>query len=239
MAALSLTWKKKIFSQGKLAYREHHCREVKIRGGDLNEVTEGQPNMLSETLKDGLDAYRIGSKIRSLRTAKGLGLAQLGDHTGLSAGMLSKIERGSSFPTLPTLLRIALVFGVGLEHFFSEAETPVLEILRRKDRLKLPDRPDRMPKYFFESLDFPVNDSAIRGYLADFPPGGGWSEPHEHDQDEMIYVISGALALQIHGREHLLEQGDSIYFDARYPHAYRAGGEARCAAVVALAAARD
>ena len=43
-----------------------------------------------------------------------MGLAQLGKHTGLSPGLLSKIERGQLFPTLPTLLRIALVFGEGL-----------------------------------------------------------------------------------------------------------------------------
>ena len=86
--------------------------------------------MLTDTLKAGLDAYRIGTKIRDLRTSKSLGLAQLGDHTGLSAGMLSKIERGSVFPTLPTLLRIALVFGVGLEYFFDNGDRPVLEIVR-------------------------------------------------------------------------------------------------------------
>ena len=43
---------------------------------------------------------------------------QLGEHTGLSAGLLSKIKRGQLIPTLPTLLKIAQVFGVGLENFF-------------------------------------------------------------------------------------------------------------------------
>ena len=71
--------------------------------------------MLSEALSEGLQSYRIGPKIRALRSEKSLALAQLGDHTGLSAGMLSKIERGQVVPTLPTLMRIALVFGVGLD----------------------------------------------------------------------------------------------------------------------------
>ncbi|MEQ8696687.1 MAG: helix-turn-helix transcriptional regulator, partial [Bauldia litoralis] len=72
--------------------------------------------MLSDTLADGLASYRIGPKIRALRQKKDLGLVQLGEHTGISSGMLSKIERGQLFPTLPTLLKIALVFGVGLDH---------------------------------------------------------------------------------------------------------------------------
>ena len=59
--------------------------------------------MLSETLAAGLESYQIGPKIRALRLKKNLGLVQLGRHTGLSSGMLSKIERGQLFPTLPTL----------------------------------------------------------------------------------------------------------------------------------------
>ena len=50
--------------------------------------------MLTETLQDGLDAYRIGPKIRALRLEKGLALAELGAQSGLSSGMLSKVERG-------------------------------------------------------------------------------------------------------------------------------------------------
>ena len=73
--------------------------------------------MLTETLAVGLGSYGIGAKIRALRTKKKLSLEQLGEHTDLSAGLLSKIERGKLIPTLPTLLRIALVFGVGPRAF--------------------------------------------------------------------------------------------------------------------------
>ncbi len=50
--------------------------------------------MLSETLTDGLNRYKIGQKIRNLRLDKKLALTELGAHTGLSTAMLSKIERG-------------------------------------------------------------------------------------------------------------------------------------------------
>lgn len=108
--------------------------DVQIHWEKLNEKQRGTP-MLSETLSEGLENYRIGMKIRNLRKLKDMGLAQLGDHTGLSAGMLSKIERGQVVPTLPTLLRIALVFGVALDHFFSpEDEQPLLSVVRKGDR---------------------------------------------------------------------------------------------------------
>ena len=123
--------------------------------------------MLSETLSAGLAQYRIGPKIRALRVEKELGLAQLGAHTGLSPPMLSKIERGLLFPTLPTLLRIALVFGVGLDHFFTEsAERPTVAVTRKKERLRLPDQPGAdPPSYVFESSGFSSDQSEDAGLL--------------------------------------------------------------------------
>ena len=79
--------------------------------------------MLSKTLQDGLNDYGIGAKIRALRLKKKIGLVDLGKHTGLSPALLSKIERGRLFPPLPTLLRIALVFGVGVRQRCSTTAT--------------------------------------------------------------------------------------------------------------------
>src|SRR2546421_10648514 len=114
--------------------------------------------MLSETLTAGLERYKIGPKVRALRLKKKLGLVQLGRHTGLSPAMLSKIERGQLFPTLPTLLRIALVFSVGLDYFFSGArDKPVVAVVRRRERLRFRETADgRDVAYEFESLDFPA-----------------------------------------------------------------------------------
>ena len=74
--------------------------------------------MLSATLEEGLKDYAIGAKIRALRLKKKMGLVELGQHSGLSPALLSKLERGRLFPTLP---RIALVFSVGLDYFFGSA----------------------------------------------------------------------------------------------------------------------
>lgn len=191
---------------------------------------------LSDTLQEGLEAYRIGPKLRSLRLAKDMGLAQLGDHTGLSAAMLSRIERGQVFPTLPTLLRIALVFGVGLDHFFGIGEAePVLELVRARDRLKMGDKTDGPVSYLFESLDFPVSKSRFQAFLAEFPATGTESRPHEHVGAEMIFVIEGSLSLSIHGRNETLNKGDSVYFDAGFEHSYRAADGQRCKALVVVA----
>lgn len=194
--------------------------------------------MLSETLTHGLEQYRIGPKIRALRQAKKLGLVQLGEHTGLSPAMLSKIERGLLFPTLPTLLRIALVFGVGLDHFFVDDARPTVAVVRKKDRLRLPDRPgEESPAYFFESLDFPVTGRKMEAYYAEFPADARPAPPHSHAGAEVIYVLRGALGVDIAGETTVLDEGDAMYFDPGASHSYRRHGRAACSAIVVVAPA--
>ena len=62
-----------------------------------------RPMGLTDTLTDGLDRYEIGPKLRELRLHKQMGLVELSGHTGLSAALLSKLERSKMYPTLPTL----------------------------------------------------------------------------------------------------------------------------------------
>lgn len=178
--------------------------------------------MLSETLINGLKRYEIGSKIRRLRLKKKLGLVQLGEHTGLSAALLSKIERGNLFPTLPTLLRIAMVFGVGLEHFFVESDdSPIAQITRKAERVRLPNRPVEPASSFFESLNFDVRDHKIDVYYAEFPAGSEPSDPRQHDGAEFIYIAAGRLVLMIEEEAVVLGEGDTIHFDSGVPHSYR------------------
>jgi transcriptional regulator with XRE-family HTH domain len=194
--------------------------------------------MLSATLESGLREYAIGEKLRALRLRKKMGLVELGKHTGLSPALLSKIERGRLFPTLPTLLRIALVFGVGLEFFFSGArEKPLCAIMRRSDRVRLPERAGaRDVAYHFESLDYGATERRFSSYYAEFfPVAPDKLRPHQHPGFEFIYTLQGTLSVHMGDEEHALEQGDSMYFDSSVPHAYRRSGGRVCAAVVVTA----
>jgi transcriptional regulator with XRE-family HTH domain len=178
--------------------------------------------MLSETLSNGLKRYEIGAKIRALRLGKKLALVQLGEHTGLSAALLSKIERGNLFPTLPTLLRIAMVFGVGLDYFFVESDdSPIVQISRKAERVRLPDRRTARPSYFFESLNFDVHDRKVEIYYADFPVGSEPSEPHQHAGAEFLCVTAGRLVIAVQNKVVVLGEGDAIHFDSGVPHSYR------------------
>ncbi len=202
------------------------------------QTRNGTLAMLSETLTTALESYDIGPKVRRLRVQKKLGLVQLGEHTGLSPAMLSKIERGHLFPTLPTLLKIALLFGVGLDHFFSEhSDKPTHAVVRKADRIRLPDKAGlTSPAYRFESLDYPVSDRKLNGYYVEIEAEGKPSEPHEHPGAEIIYVLRGKLVVNLQSEDFELGEGDSMYFDSSHPHSYRRQGQSSCAAIVVVTA---
>jgi transcriptional regulator with XRE-family HTH domain len=217
---------------------ESHVSERKKRGAGLTGTTKAR-GRLSPALENGLRAYAIGERLRGLRLKKKMGLVELGQHTGLSPALLSKLERGRLFPTLPTLLRIAMVFSVDLPFFFAgPREQPVVAVVRKSDRVRLPDTPGTPHvNFFFESLDFPVAERRLNGYYAEFPPVAEADvRAHAHPGAEVVYVLKGGLHLRIADQEHVLNAGDSIYFDSALPHSYANPGRSAFAAMVVTTA---
>lgn len=147
--------------------------------------------------------------------------------------LLSKIENGHLVPTLPTLTRVAMVFGVGLEFFFTDQRAKAA-VVRKQERQRLADDPDGKEVNFrFESLDFRAVERKLNAFWAEFeavPPEK--VRQHHHDGVEFLYVVSGTLSLTIGEEEHALKEGDSIYFDSTEPHGYRRVGKPPCRAVV-------
>ncbi len=188
----------------------------------------------SETITQGLSKYAIGAKLRRLRLRKSMGLRELSKHTGLSPALLSKLERDVMHPTLPTLLRIAMVFSVELDYFFVPEPKPVLEIVRKSERTRFPDSPgEKKTCYHFESLDFRVSQRAVNSYLAEFESIEIKDNRfHQHPGIELLYVISGKLELHIEDATHELSEGDAVYFDSIAPHGYRKVGAKRTTALV-------
>jgi len=194
--------------------------------------------VVSKTIEDNLRPYQIGPKLRALRLKKSMGLVELGKHTGLSPALLSKLERDKLYPTLPTLLRIALVFNVGLDYFFTdERKRHVVSVVKKEERIKLPDHPGTNDiAYYFESLDFKCNERRTNSYLAEFEPIAEEKlKPHQHPGSEFLHVMKGRLGLRIGMDDYELEAGDSIYFDPSVPHTYRRVGKQPCQAMIVTA----
>lgn len=186
--------------------------------------------MAREALPDALQRYRVGARVRRLRLKKKISLEELGRHTGLSPALLSKLERDQVMPTLPTLVRVALVFGVGLDEFFTLGE-PGAAVVRAKDRLRFPERPEGTSAYEFESLDYEATGREMNAYLASFREGET-AAPHVHDAAEFLFVLAGTLTVDVEGTQHVLDAGDSIYIRPSIAHGYANRGTGPCRAIV-------
>lgn len=190
---------------------------------------------ISPAISEGLDRYSIGEKLRTLRLRKSMGLVELGKHTGFSAALLSKLERGKLFPTLPTLLRIALVFGVGLDYFFTdERKRRVVSLARKQERVRFPERPGTHDvPYYFECLDYRATERKLSAFFAEFQETTPEKlKPHQHPGVEFLYLIKGSLTLKIGSEEFLLEAEDAIYFDSAVQHSYRRRTAKACTALI-------
>jgi quercetin dioxygenase-like cupin family protein len=149
--------------------------------------------------------------------------------------MLSKLECGKLFPTLPTLLRIAMVFSVGLDYFFAdERKRRVVAVVRKKERVRFPERPGGGEiAYRFESLDFKANERKLNAFLAQFEAvPADRMRMHQHPGAEFLYLMRGKIDLIIGSDLHTLDAGDAIYFDSGVRHGYRRAGKQPSMAVI-------
>jgi len=193
-----------------------------------NERTldSGQAN-----IRRALAHYEIGRKLRTLRLKKKIALVDLGKHTGLSASMLSQLENGKLVPTLPTLARIALVFDVGLDHFFEgHTHRKRFSLIRAGDRA-----PASESEGGLESVLFAAPDKSLHASLVEFPQGDeDGSLPHSQEGSKFVHILDGSIVIQYQGEDYVLNAGDSAHFDASEPHSYRAAAPAPARALVIL-----
>jgi transcriptional regulator with XRE-family HTH domain len=161
---------------------------------------------------------RVGRRMRTLREARGLSLRDLAERSGVSAPMLSQVERGETSPTLSIAGRIASGLGLTLSQLLRLEEGTHVAIVRAGDRPVVrrnghrseevtPASPGRRASVTLHTLK-----AGARTGAAGDPP------LHEPGSRETIYVTSGALALEIDGDSHALEAGDAVTFDADLPH---------------------
>src|SRR4029079_12276467 len=105
--------------------------------------------------------------------------------------------------------------GLVLPLFFAKRAKPMAFVVRRQQRLRLPNDPAQdPPAYSFESLDYPVTDRAMDVYFAVFH---GLSHPHSHLGPEFVYLIKGRLLVRLEEAEFVLAAEDSILFDSTRP----------------------
>lgn len=160
----------------------------------------------------------VGVRVRALRESMGLSLRDLGDRSGVSAPMLSQVERGETSPTLSVAARIAGGLDLSLSQLLRLDEADHVVVVRRAD-----GRRRRRGGHAVEELTPPLPGQRADVSRHRLEPGaatGGPGDPpiHEPGSRETAVMLEGAVTLVIDGAEHGLRTGDSVTFDADLPH---------------------
>jgi XRE family transcriptional regulator, regulator of sulfur utilization len=189
----------------------------------------------------------VGGRVRALREAMGLSLRDLAERCGVSAPMLSQVERGETSPTLQVATRIAAGLELRLSQLLRLDEDGAVTIVRAKERRQGPARTDRTrPPHRYEVLTPPLPGQRAelsRHTLAPQAATGGPGDPpmHEPGSRETTLVESGHVVLHCDGDQHELAAGDCVTFDADLPHHFENPGpeEATFLAIVSAGLRRS
>jgi XRE family transcriptional regulator, regulator of sulfur utilization len=168
---------------------------------------------------------RIGPRVKALREGLDLSLRDLAGRSGVSAPMLSQVERGETSPTLQVAARIAGGLELKLSQLLRLDEGGAVSVVRAGE-----GRTGGADGHAYEILTPPLpgqRAEVSRHRLAPEAVTGGPGDPpmHEAGARETAIVEAGEVALIIDGERHALTAGDSVTFDADLPHHFENHGK--------------
>ena len=183
----------------------------------------------------------VGPRVKTLREAMDLSLRDLAERSGVSAPMLSQVERGETSPTLQIAARIAAGLELRLSQLLRLDEDGTVTVVRRDER-----RRGGADGHRYEILTPPLPGQRAEVSLHRLAPGastGGPGDPpmHEPGSRETAVVQAGTAELVVDGARHALHAGDAVTFDADLPHHFEnpGPGEAALLAVVSAGLRRS
>ena len=178
----------------------------------------------------------VGPRVKALREAMDLSLRDLAERSGVSAPMLSQVERGETSPTLQVAARIAAGLELRLSQLLRLDEDGTVSVVRAGE-----GRRGGAGAHSYEVLTPPLpglRAEVTRHALAPGAVTGGPGDPprHEPGARETAVVEAGQLTLVIDGARHELRTGDCVTFDADLPHHFANHGKEEAALLAVVAA---
>jgi transcriptional regulator with XRE-family HTH domain len=167
----------------------------------------------------------LGLRVRALREAMDLSLRDLAERSGVSAPMLSQVERGETSPTLHVASRIAAGLDLRLSQLLRLDESGAVSIVRAGER-----RAGGGDGHRFEVLTPPLPGQRAEVAIHTLQPGtrtglAGDPPMHEPGSRETVLVTRGHVDFVCDGTPHALDEGDAVTFDADLPHHFENPGD--------------
>jgi len=183
-------------------------------------VAKKQPEVSPSPLHGEVDPVVVGQRVKALREAMQLSLRDLAERSGVSAPMLSQVERGETSPTLSVAARIARGLDLTLSQLLRLDEAAHVVIVTKDQRRQ---GPSKAKGHRYEMVTPPLPGQRVMLSVHTLDPGAstggeGDSPIHEPGSRETLLVEKGALDLMIDGERRTINEGDSVTFDADLPH---------------------
>lgn len=178
------------------------------------------PHKRAETREKVLEVA-IGREVRAFRQRQGFTVADLAELTGLSIGMLSKIENGNTSPSLTTLQTLANALSVPLTAFFRGFEEHREAVHTKLGEAVEIEREGTRAGHQYNLLGhIGANASGVivEPYLITLSTESDVFPTFQHGGIETIYMLEGELMYRHADRLYHLCPGDTLFFDADAPH---------------------
>ncbi len=203
-------------------------------------MTDGkEPNTRRDTYQDFLTditsheipkediLVKVGERVRRVRESRGLNLQDISLRTDIDVSMLKQIEEGALAPPLGTIIKLAKALEMKIGYFISGEEDRAYTIVRQDDRKVVSRYDSKRAQYYgyeYESLAPHKKDRHMEPFLVTLEPAETEEERSAHDGQEFIFVLEGNMEVRLGEEIHILEPGDTIYYDSTVPHLVKCHG---------------
>ena len=181
-----------------------------VLGQDPHKVHESDERMLERA---------IGREVHAFREKLGITISELARDSGISAGMLSKIENGQTSPSLTTLQALARALNVPVTALFKgfDEERDAVHV-KAGQGLTIERRGTRAGHQYQLLGHTPSGSLVVEPYLIKLTEEADVFPIFQHAGLEFIYMLEGEVGYRHGSKTYVLKPGDSLYFDADAPH---------------------
>jgi mannose-6-phosphate isomerase-like protein (cupin superfamily)/DNA-binding transcriptional regulator YiaG len=167
------------------------------------------------------DITPIGKRLKELRKMQDMSLEQFSKISGIDKNKLKDIEDHRILPDLGTIVKLSKALRIGTSFLLGEKSGYSYSVMRKQERQNIQrfstGSTDR-PNYQYQSLASGIKDRHMETFLVNLTPDTGNTELSNHDGEEFLVVMEGAIKVVLGNKEETLKEGDSIYYLATIPH---------------------
>lgn len=196
------------------------ARDGAKQGTADKEVFAQNPHAVREPRANTLE-MAIGHEVRQFRKTLGITVADLAVATGMSVGMLSKIENGNISPSLNTLQALSRALGIPITAFFRSFEEPrSASFVKAGEGVDIERRGTRAGHHYslLGLLDNNTTGVVVEPYLITLTTESDIFPTFQHEGVEFIHMLEGEVVYRHGDQLYRLEAGDSLFFEADAPH---------------------